>query len=156
MSWDTKRGQILDALMTRVKAMSIATGYHYDVQDSSVQCEPVNILLIPGTALPFFLVELSPGNREYQNANQVEIFNRFVVTYRVDVAGTDPQRKVQAGENLLGDLERTFQVDITLGGLVFDLRMEEPDGPMVGLGSDTKVVGLVELVAHHHREYGLP
>ena len=156
MAWDTKRGQILEALMARVRAMTIADGYHYDVKATSVTCEPLNILLVPGPELPFFLVELSPGNRNYWPANQIEVFSRFVVTWRVDTAGTNPLRKMQAGENMIGDLERTFEADITLGGLAFDLRMDEPDGPIVGLGSDPKAVGLVELVAHHHREYGLP
>jgi hypothetical protein len=102
-------------------------------------------------------VELSTGgNRDFHAANQLEIVTRFVITGRVDSPGTDPLRKVMAGENLLGDLERVIEADLTLGGKVFDLRMLEPDGPLVGLGADNRCVVLAEIEAHWHREYGLP
>lgn len=157
MAIDTKRGQIWEALVARLKTMTVAGGYHWNVLPTSVVATPENILLIPVNALPFFVVELSAGNsREYHAANQIEPIVRFVITARMDATGNDPMRKPTIGEHLVGDIEKVLEADITLGGLVHDLRMVEPDGPLMGGGADQRVLTLVELEAHFHREYGMP
>lgn len=156
MTFDTKRGQILGAILTRVRSMTVAGGYHFDVKAESVTSDPINVLTVPDPSLPFFLVEISPSSREFQPANRIKIKTRLLITFRAMANGTDPTRKTMLGENLYGDLEKAIGADITLGGLVIDTRLQEPDGPMVGMGANNNVFGLAELETTHIREYGIP
>ena len=156
MAFDYLRGKVLAALIARFQAMTIAGAYHYDVKATSVVSDPVNILTIPESELPFFLVEPSPSSREFWAGMRLKVEAHFLVTARVMANGLDPLRKVQAGENLLGDLETAIGVDITLGGLVRDVRLQEPDGPMVGMGTNNNVFVLADLAAIYTRTYGAP
>lgn len=156
MAFDTQRGAILAAIMGRLRTIRKVNGHHVDVKPSSVVCDAVNPFTVPPSELPLFVVEISPSSREYHPANQLDLLTRFVVTGRILVDGTSPARKTEAGENLIGDLERALEGDTTLGGLVSDLRMLEPDGPLMGMGQANNVFVVVELEAHYTREYGLP
>lgn len=156
MSWDTRDGQVLNALAAKLRAMTIAGGYHYDVKPTSVVTELVNILTVPETELPFFMVEPTPGGmRDWHPANELEVIFPVLITARVMANGTASDRKFQAGLNLLGDLERALTQDITLGGLLFDLRVQ-PAEPLVGLGNDNQVLVMPEVLCHYHRTYGVP
>jgi len=156
MPWDTHDGQILAAIAAKLRTMTVAGGYHYDVKATSVVTELVNILTIPETELPFFMVEPTPGGiRDWQPANQIEVILPVLITGRVMANGTASDRKFQAGLNLLGDVERALTQDITLGGLLFDLRVQ-PAEPLVGLGNDNQVVVMPEVLCHCHRTYGVP
>lgn len=157
MAFDSQRGKVLAALIARFQAMTVAGGYHYDVQADSVVSDPVNILTVPEPLLPFFLVEPSPSSRTYWPAMRLKIEAHFLVTARVMANdGTSPTRKVEAGENLIADVERAIGQDITLGGLVIDARLQEPDGPMVGLGTNNNVFVLVDIATMYTRTYGAP
>jgi hypothetical protein len=156
MAFDTQRGKVLAALIARFQAMTIAGGYHYDVQAASVVSDPVNILTVPDPLLPFFLVEPSPSSRVYWPAMRTKIDAHFLVTARVLANGTSPTRKVEAGENLIGDVEKAIATDITLGGLVIDARLQEPDGPMVGMGTNNNVFVLLDILTIYTRVYGAP
>jgi hypothetical protein len=157
MGWDSKRGQVLERVVDRLKAITIAGGYHYTVKPGSVVTDPTNLFNVAETELPFTVVEPSNrGDRDYHPANQLEEWFRVLLTTRLSAPGTDPHRKVQAGENWLMDLERTLTVDITLGGLLFDLRLMAPDAAAVGLGTNHTVIVLQEVECHFHRTYGAP
>lgn len=156
MSFDSVRGKVLAALIARFQAMTVAGGYHYDIQAASVVSDPVNILTVPAALLPFILVEPSPSTRVYQPASLVMIDAEFLVTFRLMADGTDPTRKAQAGENFFQDLERAIASNFTLGGLVIDTRVQEPDGPMVGMGDNNNVFGILKLKTQYIRPYGTP
>lgn len=156
MSWDSKRGQILTAIADRLRTMTVAGGYHWTVKAEGVKTDPENILTVPETELPVFLVEFARGQREFNAANQLESFVTVLITARAAASGLDPVRKVQLGENLLADIEKALTVDITLGGLLFDLRVQEPDPTFAGFGNVNTVIVLQEVECHWHRTYGAP
>jgi hypothetical protein len=156
MAFDTQRGLILAALMTRVRAIQVASGYHFTVAADSVTCDPVNVITVPEPLLPFVLVEISPSQRQFQPANLVKIETHVLLTGRLMANGISPTRKTEAGEAFLADIEKSLTVDITLGGLVIDTRMQEPDGPMVGLGANNNVFVVVDVMTKHIRRYGAP
>ncbi|HVL65724.1 MAG TPA: hypothetical protein VM364_00550 [Vicinamibacterales bacterium] len=156
MIFDTKRGKALKAIADRLRAMTVATGYHWDVRPGSVYTDPVNLLAISGTEAPLFLVELSENSREFLPANELEDEFDVLITGLVEAPGTAPDRKVIAGENLIGDVERTLCVDVTLGGQLFDLRVVHADPPLAGMGTQSKVVVLVTVRCSQHRQHGAP
>lgn len=157
MSWDSKRGRIVEAVVNRLKAMTVAGGYHWDIKATSVYSDPVNLLNVPEPELPALSVEPSAGSRyEFHPANQMEDYFVLLITGRVTANGLAVERKHQAAENLLMDLEKTLTVDITLGGLLFDLRLRSPEPPLAEMGNGNNVIVLQELECHHHRTYGAP
>lgn len=156
MAFDSVRGKVLAALLARFQAMTIAGGYHYDIPAGSVVSDPVNLLTVPEAVLPFTLVEVSPGQRTYQPANLVMVDAEFLITGRVMAHGTDPTRKAQAGENLLADYEKAIASEFTLGGLVIDARVSEPQPPMVGMGTNDNVFVLATVKTRYIRPYAVP
>lgn len=156
MAFDTQRGLILAALMDRIRAIQTSAGYHVDVKSDSVVSDPVNVLTIPDPLLPFFLVEISPSSRQFQPANRIQIEAHFLITGRAMATGTSATRKTELGEGLFADLEKTIAADPTLGGLVIDTRVQEPDGPIVGMGANNNVFVVLDVQTTHIRVYGAP
>lgn len=152
----TQRGQILEALVARLRTIRTADGYSHDIAEQSVVSDPVNPVTWPSGLKPLLLVEISPSTRGFQPANRIQIETRFLITGALLAGGSAPDRKTKAGENLIGDIERVIGTDITLGGRVIDTRLQEPDGPMVGMGTNNNVFVLLEAVTTHIREYGQP
>ncbi len=157
MAFDTKRGQVLSAIVARLQTMTVAGGYHWTIKATSVKVDPENLLLVPETELPVLLVETMPNDeREFQPANELEDTFGVLITGRVTANGLTVDRKTQAGENLCGDLEKVLCVDITLGGLLFDLRVVKADPMMAGFGNNNNVIVMVELSCHQYRQHGAP
>ena len=156
MAFDTQRGLILAALMNRVRAIQTVAGYHFDVKSDSVVSDPVNIITLPDPLLPFFLVEISPSQRQFQPANRIRIDVNFLITGRAMADGTSATRKTEMGEDLFADLEKTIAADPTLGGQVIDTRMQEPDGPIVGMGTNNNVFVVATVQSSYLRVYGSP
>src|SRR4051812_14763498 len=141
MAWDTLRGRVIAALVARLQTMTVLNGYHWDTKATSVVTDVANIVTVPDTELPFHLLEpAKPSQRQYDQANQLQEWMALVITTRLSAPGTDVHRKTQAGENMIGGLEKALTADITLGGLLFDLRIGPPDPPMMGLGNNNNVV----------------
>lgn len=155
-TFDTLRGQAIEALAARLKAMTTAGGYHWTVKAASVKLDPENLLALPETEYPAFLVEASDNVRDFLPANCLDDEFDVLVTGIVAANGVAVDRKTKAGENLIGDIERTLCVDITLGGLLFDLRVVKADPVLAGIGTQNKVVVMVVVRCSQHREHGLP
>ena len=155
-TFDTLRGQTLEAIADRLKAMTVAGGYHWTVKATSVHLDPINLLALPETELPAFLVETSDNVREFMPANCLEDEFDVLITGVVHANGTEVDRKTKAGENFIGDIEKTLCIDITLGGLLFDLRVVKADPVLAGIGTQNKVVVMVIVRCSQHREHGLP
>ena len=76
-TFDTLRGQTLEAIADRLKAMTVAGGYHWTVKATSVHLDPINLLALPETELPAFLVE--PSHSRGQGPNKrTEKFDVYV------------------------------------------------------------------------------
>jgi len=117
------------ALQSALQGISKAGGYHYDVKATSVALEPVALQTIPTSELPYFIVGLveeglSLTARSYQGARYVKDVWSFPLVARVDADGADPLRKIRAGINLIADVEKAVHVDLSLGNLVIDTRLE--------------------------------
>ena len=156
MGFDTKRGRALAAIADRLRAMTVVGGYHWNVRSTSVKTDPENILVMSETEYPGFLVELSDNSREFHPANELEDEFDVLITGIVAANGTAVDRKTVAGENLIGDIERTLCEDITLGGLLYDLRVVNADPPLAGMGTQNKVVVLITVTCSQHRQHGSP
>lgn len=153
------RLQVLQAIQTRLQAISGAS-YHYPVTvAANVTIDPtVNVLtagIAPGD-LPLYVVEPTPeGTRQFWPAMQLVNGFRGTITARKDVTDSDdPAAKATIWENLAADIEVALSADVTLGGLVYDIRLLEP-APFIGVGSP--IVVLVQpWEARLHRTYGAP
>ena len=154
---DSIRGKVLDNLCVALRAMTVAAGYHWDVAATSVQTDPVNVLGVPASRRPFFLVEPSPDSRRvYEPANQLEETFHVLITAVVDAEEDGgPDRKVAAGEALAMDLEKALTVDIERGGFCHDTRLDAPR-IIAGLGTDGTVAVEQPLRCPLHRDYGSP
>lgn len=153
---DSTRLQILKALQTTLQGMT-GTGYHYPVTvPEQVTIDPVNVLTVPLIDGPLYVIEPTPeGTRQFWPAMQLVNGFRGTITARFDVTDiADPQARATVWENLAADLETALAVDVTLDGLVYDLRLLEP-APFVGVGSPT-VILVQPWEARLHRTYGSP
>lgn len=154
---DSTRLRILKAIQAGLQAIA-GGAYHYPVAAAtSVTIDPtVNVLTSVPADLPLYIVEPTPdGDRRFDPAMQLVNKMRGTITGRMDMTDvTDPAGRATVWENMAADIELALSADVTLGGLVYDLRLMEP-APFVGVGS-----GVVILVqpweARVHRTYGAP
>jgi hypothetical protein len=158
--------RILEALQRRFReAIRVSRDFHFEPKASSVSLDPQEILLIPDTELPFYLLQPEPeGEVKYYPAYQKREVMSVSVTARVDVPdGSVPNAKLRAFKKLEADIERAIcdedpslsEPGVGLGGLCVDIRMRTARA-FVGLGSDPIVICQVVLDIPFHGRYGLP
>jgi hypothetical protein len=113
-------------------------------------------LLTEPVGKPYALVLAVPdgGERRYLGANQI----RDVLAYEVQMVDEADAVSGVAGitraEQLAADVEAAIVADISLGGLVVDVKLQPPQ-VFVGVGSGLVLV-VQPLLVTHHREYGVP
>jgi hypothetical protein len=154
---DPKRLGVLKAMKAVAQGITGAA-YHFPVTNpKSVTLDPTfNLMVAPGIDLPLYVIEPDPDStRDFYPAMQVRDVMTGTITGRKDVADVvDPDARANAWEKMAADLEKAFAVDVTLGGLVYDLRLKTP-APFVGVGTDVVMV-VVPWEARMHRTYGEP
>lgn len=154
---DSVAGSVLEHICAAIRAMTIAGGYHWNVQYDSVRTDAVNLVGVPHEQRPLFVVEFSPdGRRAYEPANQVVDDLKVLVSAIVDVEEEiiAPTAKHATGLVLAADLERALTMDITRGGWCGDTRLAMPE-LLIGTGRDPSVVVVQEVECFHlHRPYG--
>lgn len=152
----SQRKQIIEALATRLRAISGAE-YHYPVShESQVSIDPTdNLLTADGYDLPMYLIEPTPdGQRTFYPADQLVEWFELNIHARYDAADADAAARMAVWENLAHDIEKAVTTDYTFGGLVYDARLGVPR-PFVGVGSN--IVILIQPVSmRFHRTYGTP
>jgi hypothetical protein len=162
---DTQYGKVLAALVARVRAIAVSTGYHVTVKPESVVSDPANPFNVNDADCPWFLVEPNKGGRrEWHPAYEVEDHFPVLITGRLLATGTDPFRKMALALNAYGDLEKaltrdpaTQLTDVTLGGLAIDVRVQPLEPPPIpGFGDDQNVFILLDVDVHYTRQYGTP
>jgi hypothetical protein len=154
---DSRRLAVLKAIKAVLEGISGA-GYNYPVAAAQhVSTDPTNLLVAaaPGNS-PLYVVEPDPnGRRDFHPAMQVVEFVRGTITGRRDVGDVlDPNARAAAWEGMAADVEKALAADVTLGGLLYDLRLMPPQ-PFVGVGSPIVMV-VVPFEARLHRTYGEP
>jgi hypothetical protein len=159
MASKSVRQRIVEALQAALRAIDDSGAYHYPVNDpSQVSVDPTtNVLTSNGADLPLYVIEPTPeGSRTFYPAMQLVSEFEVNVQARMDAEDGDPTgaARLACWENLAHDIEKALAVDVTLGGLVYDVRVQEPR-PFVGVGSN--IVILVQPVTLRlHRTYGEP
>lgn len=159
MATDPLRLRIIAALVAALRTNITGSDYHYPLQTPSVQVSDdptTNVLTWNGYDLPLHVIEPTPDNlREFYPAMQVREEFNLNITSRVDVVDlADPGARMAAWERVAADVERALGVDVTLGGLVYDVRVMPPR-PFVGIGSPIVIVASPVSV-RYHRTYGTP
>jgi hypothetical protein len=154
--------QIALALKALLQDISVDAGYHFTVKPSSVSTDPQEILLVPDTELPFFLLVFPDlgGGRRFSPASQIRDQITGMVIARVDVVDPQtPDAKLRAAGDLQADLERALigpnDDRGQLGGLVVDTRLGLAQ-PLYGLGADPIVIVRQPFTVTRHRTYGRP
>lgn len=154
---DSRRVDILQAMLVVVQGMTSADAYAYPLVDpDQATTDPTrNVLTWPAANLPVWVLEVTPeGNKDYHPGNQVRETLVVNVVARGQAADVTGNGRMEAWEALAADLERAFAADTTLGGLVYDLRLKVPTVYAGVGGSDVVVVQPVEM--RTHRRFGQP
>lgn len=155
---DSQRLQVLEAIQTKLRAITAGALYNNTVKSTSVVLDPtVNIMTVPTTETPFFMVEPTPeGSKFYMPSMRLKHNFQVVITARVDAAtGTGTSRKTEAWEKLIADIEVALTRDITLGGVAVDIRLQEPT-PAFDLGAVTTIIVVQPVTVTLIRTYGSP
>lgn len=149
---------ILAAYQTALRAIATGSGYHYDVASASVSIDPHDhVEVLTGTKLlrPFFVCDFAPGRQiDYFPAAQMTDVVPIDVTAADDATPLDPADRALRYTNLVADIERALTQDVTLGGLVYDVRIRD-SVQAITVGAQ-RVVAVVHTDARVYRTYGSP
>lgn len=154
----SQRYQVLQAMQTKLRAITAGALYNYTVKSTSVILDPsVNIMTVPTTETPFFMVEPTPeGSKFYMPSMRLRHQFQVSITARVDaVTGTGTSRKTEAWEKLIADIEVALTRNITLGNIAVDVRLLEPT-PAFDLGAVTTIIVVQPVMVTLVRSYGSP
>jgi len=154
--------QLADRLLVALRAMSVAGGYFFEPKFSSVSTDPVEILLVAESELPYLHVvfpDVAGGSRRFFPADQIKDGVPGMILARVDVGEDIPGAKLTAATQMSADLERALSIRNDTpawhGGLAVDCRLARPQHSY-GLGRDTKVIVQQPFVVSLYRSYGEP
>lgn len=155
--------QLAVLMTTALQGMTVAGGYFFEPKLSSVSTDPVEILLVPETELPYFHIvfpDASGGSRRFFPADQIRDGIPGMVLARVDVTSVDVRdAKLTAAHQLGADLERALATRgdraAWHGGLAQDCRLGRAIHGY-GLGSDPIVIVRQPFLVTAHRGYGQP
>ena len=155
---DPLRQQVLEAIQVKLRAINGNPTYFNTVKSTSVVLDPaVNLLTLPPTECPYFIIEPTPeGSKFYMPSMKLKHTFQVAITARQDApGGTSTSRKMETWEQLVADIEVALTQDITLGGIAVDVRLGEAT-PGFDLGAPVTVVVVQPLTVLLIREYGKP
>lgn len=108
-------------MQTALQAISVGSGYFNTVKPTSVVLDDVELLTIPSTETPYFIVGhlVEPVARNFETTKPTGILEKWRVTVdaRIDAPGTGTARKLTALTQLEADVEKALCVDLQRGGL---------------------------------------
>lgn len=157
---DSRRLAVLKNLRDTVAGITIVNGYATNVK--KVTLDWLNLTTEAVTPACCFDGFEPLDARTYQSGGAamrglVTEHVRIRLMARIDVPGTDPDRKQTAFENFVADVERAMVLDIARGGYALDTKLESPSQVMMGL--DDKDWVLIEqpmIIRLQPRPYGSP
>lgn len=150
--------QVIRNLQQALQAISVAGGYHFDVQGTAVKLDPnhkIEDLVAPDGPRPFVLLDLTPPERwDYQPASQVRLALPLTIHWVSDSVPTADESKMQTYLKGCADVEQALAVDVTRGGLAVDTRIVRRtlDSSVDG----SQVWALIDTEINLHRTYGRP
>jgi hypothetical protein len=147
---------IVQQLQAALLAISVATGYHHDLDALAVKLDPNQNVeaLIGETALrPFIVLELTPDVFQYQAAMRTRLTLPITIHAIHDADTTDDEALLRTYLRLCADVEQALTQDISRGGRAVDTRiltrkLQALDGRQVWAMVDTEITVI--------RGYGVP
>jgi hypothetical protein len=118
--------QMLTNLKAALLAMSVATGYYYDMPAAAVKLDSnVDIEAIIGNQAlrPFSILEVLPETRQYKPAGRMEVRLPVNIHWISEAAELNDLIRMQLFFRGCADVERGITRDITRGGLAVDQRI---------------------------------
>lgn len=149
--------QIVQNLQTALRSISVANGYHYDIESLAVKLDAnhdVESLIGDQALRPFLILELPPDVYEYvEKPNRILLRMPFIIHAVNDTDPTDDDAMLKGYWRLCADVEKAIAVDITRGELATDTRIFERE--IRGLDGQL-VWAMVKGEIREHRTYGEP
>jgi hypothetical protein len=148
---------IVRNLQTALQAMSVRTGFHYDVGGTAVKLDPnhdVEKLIAPDGPRPFVILELKPETWTYQPAGRVVVVLPVTIHWVGESTPTEDASRLQTYLRGCADVERAIARDHTRGGLAVDTRIVKRTCDESTSGA--QVWALIDVEIKLHRIYGAP
>jgi len=149
--------QIVLNLQAALQAISVASGYYYNVAGAAVKLDPnqgVDALIAPDGPRPFVVLELLPERWEYFPANEVRIVHPVTIHWVSTSSPTTDESRLQTFLRGCADVEQAIAVDTTRGGLATDTRIARRTFDTALDGA--QVWAMVETEILVHRTFGAP
>jgi hypothetical protein len=158
--------QIVLNMQLALQAISTANGYFNDIKPTSVAIDPVALMTVPVTEVPYLVVGhlVEPIARSFQTSRPVAIRDTYRITIeaRVDAPGFDTARKLTAIYQFAADVEKALLADLNGPGsgltrnfLAMDTRVQIPV-PHVGLANENVCYVEIPVEILMQRQYGQP
>jgi len=149
---------LIVGLQTALRAMSVAGGYHFDVQASAVKLDPncdVESLIAPGGLRPFVIIEVKPDTWEYKPAKRIDVVLPITIHWVSDAVPTDDESRLKTFFEGLADVERAIAKPITdgAGGEVLPRITKRSYSTAI---DGAQVWAIVDTELRSHRVYGQP
>lgn len=145
-------------LQTALQGIAQAAGYFNTVKATSVVLDPVALLTVPATEVPFIVVghhQVAVSRTWTSRPNAFQDVTRFTLQTRFDAPGTDVARKVTAYTQWIADIEVAVAADITRGGVALDTKVEQAQ-PYFGLPNENICYAEIPIEIRWQRLYGKP
>lgn len=156
MPQDPIEFRIMQNLQSALKSISIAGGYHHDVDALAVKLDPnhdVESLIGTEAKRPFVILEYGAQGFDYLPASQV--ITRIPVTIHAvnDSDTTDDDSWMNTYLKLCADVEQAIAVDISRGGLAHETRILDR---LINRIEGREVWAMSRCEIRVHRTYGAP
>lgn len=122
--------RIVQHLQTALRAISIAGGYHYDVEGVAVKLDPNNAadaIKAPGAPRPLILIQVDPERREYQQAGELRQVLPIVINWVNESDATNDDDRMRTFFRGCADVEQAIVGingdGLSRGGLAIDTRI---------------------------------
>lgn len=127
MAADPSEYTVIRNLQTALQAITIAGGYHYDVQAVAVKLDPqhgVEALVDPDGPRPIIVIEAGVEDSwSYQPGTRSRLELPATIHWVGESAATDDTSKLLAFYRGCADIEKAIAVDISRGGRAIDTRI---------------------------------
>lgn len=147
---------VIKNLQEALQAISVAGGYHYDVEAVAVKLDPnqdVEALIGDDAKRPFLVIEVHPSVFTYQAARRVSVETPVTIHAVHDSEATDDDSWLQTFMRLCADVEKAIAIDIRRGGLATIHVVEGCEFQTFG---GSQVWAMVKTRIRLERVYGTP
>ncbi len=140
---------VVTNLQTALRAIAVASGYHYDVTSAAVKLDPnqaVEDLVRPDGLRPFVLLEPKPATWDYGFDRQVTRWVPLTIHWVHDADPTDDTSRLKTFYRGCADVEKAVAADLTRGGYGKDTQIVEQvydegrDGSQVWARTEVRVL----------------